>query len=509
MDSQLKTYVETQKKAGTPDDQIRSTLLETGWDEASINEAMSNTSQETSEPTSKIPVEAAKASSPGLTPKIKSSTKLLPVLIVIIIGAIIGGGVWAYFKYFPKVTPEEVLVQALEKTNSATSYEFNSKITADLTLPKEELAMAKAALPITSSKFDIIMSGSAHKTDKQIDADISLSLQNEDTKIFEVQERIKDYKVYYKLNNLNIPLAALFVDLDLLKENWINISSNDLLSEDEVSSLSDEELLQAYMETIEDIENEIDFNKLYTLKNVYDMEMVDNIKSYHYQVEINKNELVSIIDKVAKELAKTVDETITNQDIDELMNEFKNVFSKVTLPPIDIWIGKKDMYIHQIHTRMKLHDINVPEVKEMFSDSDTLSLRMNMKNFNTAAAITTPENIISIDDLMKKMQENSLGDLDGFFGDDSDSSPVIESELDLLSPEDAILLDELDPFAGDRQPVSALDTVTDTDGDGLMDADEDKYGTDRNNPDTDGDGFSDGKEVSGGYNPNGPGKLPQ
>lgn len=86
-----------------------------------------------------------------------------------------------------------------------------------------------------------------------------------------------------------------------------------------------------------------------------------------------------------------------------------------------------------------------------------------------------------------------------------------------------------------EQPVSAPATVTppqpvDTDGDGLSDEEETKYGTDiqKNdtdndeltdyeeimiwktnplNPDTDGDGFNDGLEVKNNYNPLGDGKL--
>lgn len=42
---------------------------------------------------------------------------------------------------------------------------------------------------------------------------------------------------------------------------------------------------------------------------------------------------------------------------------------------------------------------------------------------------------------------------------------------------------------------------TDTDGDGLMDKQEQQWGTDVANPDTDGDGFKDGDEVSHGYSP--------
>lgn len=41
----------------------------------------------------------------------------------------------------------------------------------------------------------------------------------------------------------------------------------------------------------------------------------------------------------------------------------------------------------------------------------------------------------------------------------------------------------------------------DEDQDGLTNQEEDKYGTDKNNPDTDGDGFSDGEEVINGFNP--------
>jgi hypothetical protein len=42
----------------------------------------------------------------------------------------------------------------------------------------------------------------------------------------------------------------------------------------------------------------------------------------------------------------------------------------------------------------------------------------------------------------------------------------------------------------------------DFDGDGISNADEEKYGTDQNDPDTDGDGLTDGWEVLNGTDPN-------
>ncbi len=57
-------------------------------------------------------------------------------------------------------------------------------------------------------------------------------------------------------------------------------------------------------------------------------------------------------------------------------------------------------------------------------------------------------------------------------------------------------------------PVCAtFGALVDSDGDGLLDVNEAKWGTDPKKFDTDGDGFGDMTEIFGGYNPLGPGKF--
>lgn len=61
-----------------------------------------------------------------------------------------------------------------------------------------------------------------------------------------------------------------------------------------------------------------------------------------------------------------------------------------------------------------------------------------------------------------------------------------------------------DPGSLSEAPVggqNVVDPTADDDGDGLNNADEAIWGTDRNNSDTDGDGFLDGQEVTAGHNP--------
>lgn len=54
---------------------------------------------------------------------------------------------------------------------------------------------------------------------------------------------------------------------------------------------------------------------------------------------------------------------------------------------------------------------------------------------------------------------------------------------------------------------ASFDNKIDTDGDGLLDVNEEIFGTDPNNYDTDGDGYGDMAEINNGYDPLGPGKL--
>ncbi|MFH1187655.1 MAG: binary toxin-like calcium binding domain-containing protein [bacterium] len=109
-----------------------------------------------------------------------------------------------------------------------------------------------------------------------------------------------------------------------------------------------------------------------------------------------------------------------------------------------------------------------------------------------------------------------------------ENSIEINAVNDLPAPADNQNLNE-NVDANVNAPVEPIKPV-DTDGDGLTDDDEIKFGTDPNkidtdsdgltdqeevikyktnphNMDTDGDGYTDGEEVKNGYNPNGEGKL--
>ena len=148
----------------------------------------------------------------------------------------------------------------------------------------------------------------------------------------------------------------------------------------------------------------------------------------------------------------------------------------------EVWIGKKDRFVHKIKIKgefdkefiemlenemAKNGDVGEENLLKGLDVSVVFSADINMTNFNQPVEITEPK---ETEDLMK----------------------VLEEAMQKIVP----------------SPIYDNSEIkNDSDGDGLSDALEDIYKTDKNNPDTDGDGYLDGNEVENGYDPLVPGSA--
>lgn len=523
MSEELNNYVQAQLGAGTDQETIRKSLLQTGWDQATVDAVLSKHQNKTSQPTLENPTPTEPSIEPRLTPSKPSHQKgLLISIIIIVVLALIGGGVWAYFTFF-SLKPEEVLTRMSEKMKDVNSYKYSSEINIDVTLPEEELRQASAVLPIKSGKFKIALAGVAQRTEDDENTEASFSLTNENTEIFSGEERILGTTMYYKVNNINVPILNLFLDTSAFTNQWIKVDVKELADQfggdTELSNLVD---IEKNQEKFKELEKKYLEKKLFTLKETFDDEKINDVMTYHYQVELNKpviQELLTDFMKVTFDNENKLSDEAFKDIVDTEMKDMTETLNKINLPPIDLWIGKKDFYVYKMHARMTLKDFNIPtadlEDTGLKAD-DSIAFQVMLSEHNKPVKIEAPTDVKSIEDIMSEMSGGMFG---GFMGDTMENDDAIfpdtmnDSELFPDEYNDSQSLNEEQPLDlwGNTNNINnslGIDTSeVDPDQDGLYNNQEEEYGTDPYNPDTDGDGFLDGAEVQSGYNPNGPGKL--
>ena len=227
---------------------------------------------------------------------------------------------------------------------------------------------------------------------------------------------------------------------------------------------------------------------------------VDEQEVYHYQVGIDSEALLGFYTDILKIMSSEIASTEAGSDFEDFETELeKNKKEILTIMDeildnvkTEVFIGKEDKRIYKIaingkfdrkfmeELERKMKKIEKEKYPELYNESEennmvsnntgdelSFNISMVMTNFNQPVKIDKPKDA---GDLMKIFEEAVMG----FTG-------------------------------GTALPIA--DPNLDSDKDGLSDALEDVYKTDKNNPDTDGDGYLDGNEVENGYDPLVPGSA--
>lgn len=211
---------------------------------------------------------------------------------------------------------------------------------------------------------------------------------------------------------------------------------------------------------------------LFTVVKKLPKETVAGAKSFHYAVELNM-EVVSAL--LLKRREMRLDREMTSEDVLAVTEELL----QWNRPVGEIWV-----------------DARTRKVKQL-----TLGTALGQDGKGGAAAATLT---FSNEGKPVTVQVPEAEDVDKVLG------PLFEKRLSLSGSRAKT---QGSAEAG-KETATALPVLpgtaaqnTDTDNDGLSDAQEAFYGADAWNPDTDGDGYMDGLEVDKGMNPLGPGPL--
>ncbi len=335
-----------------------------------------------------------------------------------------GGGAYAYFYVFQQETPEQVLAEAVSNLLSVKSLSGDGGFRVRISRGPDffgssmvESGEIKNPFPASigftvKSSFDLT-SRLKPKGFENVEIDVEYGGEKS---TLGLELLFSEQKVYFKVTKAS---GALFekigIDPALVLGKWVLIDPAGLGEGDlfltggmvapqltpSAFSLSEKE--------VEDLTKA--FYRIFKVKEELGPEDAGGVKSYHYILTIDREEVKKVIveywkamappDSVSSREAKEFEATID----EGLRGFFDYVGKNIDSKGLEVWIGKKDKWLRKTVLDVKIDD------KDNGIKAD-VGFALDYSGFNEPVSVLEPKDAISIEDLMASLGEGtSMGSL--------------------------------------------------------------------------------------------------
>lgn len=316
----------------------------------------------------------------AIKPK-KTKRNIILFLVFLILLLAIGAFVVLFFRLFDPLwnpfrpNPELVFFQSLDKTKNLKALRY------------------KADLKVAVNEFEAsaVIEGRLKDSQSSLKADISGSEID-----FNGEAIIFPNKAYFKLLSLSFSGLDSFVSSDKLenvKSKWMEILGEDL---EKVSGN------ESFIKALNGLNSAWREREMYNIKDEFEDEKINGTDVYHYKVVINN-------DKLEKKLRNILNEAIGKEDFEafitkEILEEYlEEVMGKAGEIGLDVWIGKKDLYIYKVKMEKAVDKVSI-SLNAEFSDFDSVMFIEQPKDYEKVEELVEP----LIDDYNQRQKESDI-----------------------------------------------------------------------------------------------------
>jgi len=407
VNQQLLDYIKQKLQQGMSREQIKSSLIADGWQEADINEAFvsidsqNQLSSQENISTQQFPTSFQK-------PVRKINKTLLAVISIVGI-LVVAGGIFGYFYYF-RETPEKVIEKMWARLAEVKTVEFQGKIKAQgVNVPdllgedsfmepnQQEPSKQTANLSFNFNGKTDINDVNNPKASFVLDIKTdALKKSKQEESILGLEVRLIDKVYYIKLNNIGL------IDLSFLLNQWIKIDPEAIVNkfapeefkkqieevqkQQELTSEQEEKLRQIFAQS-----------KVIKVTEELASEEIEGVNTHHYKFSIDKNELKKLILDINDTVVKG--RTLTDKEIAEIDRDLEVIES---LGSGEIWVGKKDYLPYKISWEIK-------EMKESEVGGEQLTATLLFRNYNKPVQIDVPSPVKNFEEIFTQLFGLFLG----------------------------------------------------------------------------------------------------
>ena len=358
--------IEQLSKQGMSRGEIKTSLIEAGWEEQDIDDAFTFLSN-------------LDPSAPSEEPK-KSKKKIIMILSIVGTFLFLTTGVLGYFYFF--ASPQRVLLKMVMNVSNLTTFEYSGDIEGKANIDQvlgastsilgendfvEDTSTSEASNTTVSfsGRTDI---SNIEQPEVLFSSNINSELMGEVTTIG-LEVRLIQDMLYLKVGGIEELLG--FFGLQALDNQWIELESSDVEDSVGVELDSDEtspEILDVLTENPEVI----------IITEKFSNDEIDGVGTYHYAYEIEKGILIQILRELSSDSSTDPGESF--QDVESITGE--------------IWIGKKDYYPYKLTLNVKANG------SEDAIASEGFDLTLFLKSFNQPVQIDVPSDVMTLEEVM-------------------------------------------------------------------------------------------------------------
>ena len=293
--------------------------------------------------------------SPEGLPGQKAKKNLLKIRIAIIVAGFLGAGVslaaqiwdplWNPFRPSPetvigKMTEKMLAVQTI---HSNIDFEIGVKNGQEVDLKINTQADTDGANP-----DNLKQAGDSNVSFNIAGMQISLSFE----------QKTIGQSSYVKLTTiptqaLGPVLQGLGIDINQFRNTWIKIDENsfkNILGQEFPQKMEEEQEKAEKKQEIltEKVKKLVENKELYLVKEELPDDNIGKIKTYHYIVALNKQEIKSILPELLNIFGEQEGaQFLGGEELQQLQGEIDSFFEKVGEISGEVWIGKRDKFLYK------------------------------------------------------------------------------------------------------------------------------------------------------------------